>query len=116
MTVRQIIETDFRKEEGRKIIQKALKKIGKFAEYEEDVPISEIERFIFAVTRKYQICVQYLFFPKKHKEVEYYCADIKRDDNDEWISAVYAVQIYEMFAKIAILMYSIVKKGEIPKR
>ena len=120
MTVNEIIALDFRKEENKKKIQKALRKIKPFEKIgiEEDVPIEKLEKFMFLVCKKYSVRVQYMFFPcfSKDSEVLMYSLSIKRDDTHEWITSIHTISVYEAFAKVCIALYYITKKKMVPER
>ena len=106
---------DCRDDKNKEKIQSVLRKIKNFSEYDK-VPIEMLEKFVFAACKKYEICVQYMMFPNHARGRIYYSCSVKREDTEEWVGSVNAVEVYEVFAKVAILIYAVVKKGEIPKR
>lgn len=120
MKLEDIVCLDFRKEENKRIIQKALRKIKPFEgiDLDEEVPIEKLEKFVFFVCKKYSVRVQYMFFPSfsKYSDVMTYTLSVKRDDNHDWICSVKAVTIYEVFAKVCLVLYYMAKKKKVPER
>lgn len=114
MTTEQILALDMRVDGNREKLQKVLSKIKPFAKYEK-VPLEMIEKLIGKMCRKYNVRVQYMFITR-NDDCDYYTLSVKRDDTHEWIGSVYGITLYEVFAKLAVMLYALVKKGEIPER
>lgn len=115
MTTDQILSLDMRDAESAEKLQKALKKIKPFSKEEGKVRLELIEKFLLKICRKYVLKIQYIM-PSMLTETMYYSLSVKRDDTHEWQGSVYGMTIYEVFAKAAVLLYSKVKKENIPER
>lgn len=119
MTVEEILAIDCRSEENKEKLQKALQKIKPFAQYAEEgkkVPLEKIEKLIDKMCRKYYLVTQYMMFARIKDNVSWYNLSCKKDDTGEWLGTVYGATLYETFAKVAILLYSAVRKGEVKER
>lgn len=114
MKTQDIINLDFRKNENKEIIQKALVRIKPLAKFsEQEVPLEALEKVIRVLTAKYAICPQYITFLPSGSTGILYSAGIKRSDTHEWLSTVYGICLYELFAKLVIQMYSYTKNGTV---
>lgn len=120
MKLEDITCLDFRNEESKRKIQKLLRKIKPFEniDIDEDIKLEKLERYVFAVCKKYCVRVQYMFFPvfSKDSDVMHYCLSIKRDDSHEWICSVHALTVYEVFAKVSAVLLYVTKKKIVPER
>lgn len=116
MKTEQILNLDYRKEENREIIQKVLRKIKPLSKYsdETDIPIEAIEKLIRVLTRKYEIMPQWMNMSYFEPILGIYSISVKTTTNHEWLGTVYGMCLYEVFAKLAIKMYSDVKSKNIP--
>lgn len=113
MTTNQVLQLDCRKEENEKIIQKVLKQIKPLSKYTdvEDVPIWAIEKAITVMAKKYNVRIRE-FMPDvwANKNETIWRATIVSEE-DLSTTTVYGISLYEVFAKSAIQMYHMVKKG-----
>ena len=114
----QILNLDFRKEEGHEIIQKVLRKIKSLSSYsdESNVPIEAIEKLIRVLVQKYEIIPQWMTMSYFEPSFGIYSIGVKTTTEHEWLGTVYGMCLYEVFAKLAIKIYSEVKSGKIPIR
>ena len=114
MTTNQIINLDCREKKNQEIIQKVLKKIKPLLKYsdENEVPFGALEKVIMAMCKKYCVCIKEIV-PDVWSNDKHiiYRATLINDTNFKIIGKVYGISIYEVFAKIAIKLYSEVKKG-----
>lgn len=118
MKTEQILNLDYRKEENQEIIQKVLRQIkplSKFSE-ENDVPLEAIERAIRVMVCKYEITPQWMHMVYENPILGVYSIGVKTSDTHKWLGDVYGMCLYEVFAKLAIKIYSEVKSGNIPVR
>lgn len=114
MKTEEILNLDFRKEESKFIIQKALKKISFFSKFEnEDVPIEAIELFIGKVSKKYDVLPQNMRMFLLDNGLFMYAIDVKKMSNYEYLWTIHGICLYEVFAKLAINLYVQIKKGNI---
>jgi hypothetical protein len=118
MKTEQILNLDYRKKESQEIIQKVLRKIKPLSKYpdESNVPIEAIEKLIRVLCQKYEIAPQWMTMSYFEPTLGIYSIGIKTTTEHEWLGTVYGMCLYEVFAKLAIKMYSEVKSGKIPTR
>ena len=115
MKTEDILNLDYRKEENQEAIQRVLRKIKPLSKFSDDenIPFEKLEKLIGLYQNKYAIKIQYIM-PNYEGSI-IYSASLLRSDNFKWIGNVYGMCMYELFAKIAIKMYTEIKKG-IPER
>jgi hypothetical protein len=118
MKTEQILNLDYRKEESQEIIQKVLRKIKPLSKYsdESSIPIEAIEKLIRVLAQKYEITPQWMTMSYFESTLSIYSIGIKTTTKHEWLGTVYGMCLYEVFAKLAIKMYSEVRSGKIPVR
>lgn len=115
MKTEDILNLDYRKEENQEAIQRVLRKIKPLSKFSDDenIPFEKLEKLIGLYQNKYAIKIQYIM-PNYEGSI-IYSASLLRSDNFKWIGNVYGMCMYELFAKIAIKMYTEIKKG-IPEK
>ena len=118
MKTEQILNLDYRKEESQEIIQKVLRKIKPLSKYsdESNVPIEAIEKLIRVLVQKYEITPQWMTMSYFESILGIYSISVKTTNEHEWLGTVYGMCLYEVFAKLAIKMYSEIKSGNVPVR
>ena len=118
MKTEQSLNLDYRKEESQEIIQKVLRKIKPLSKYsdENDIPIEAIEKLIRVLVQKYEITPQWMSMSYFEPILGIYSIGVKTTTDHKWLGTVYGICLYEVFAKLAIKMYSEVKSGNIPVR
>lgn len=107
MTTKQLLELDCREEENMRIIQKALKIIKPLSKEPGIVPLEKMERAIKVMCEKYHLWVREI------------CLDVDAGDkcivwrvtaidiiNLKTIGVAYGCTLYEVIAKMTILLYS----------
>lgn len=113
MTTNQVLQLDCREEENKKVIQKVLKLIKPLSKYsdEDEIPFWAIEKSITVMSKKYNMRVRE-FTPDvwANKNETIWKATIVNETNLT-TTQVYGITLYEAFAKVAIQMYSMVRKG-----
>lgn len=117
MTTNEILQLDCRKEENKQIIQKVLKKIGPLSKYseEEQVPFEKVEKLVVVLSKKYNMYVRELMSDAWSNSNDIiWEATVIGGTKPVTIRPVCGLSLYEVFAKIAICMYSI--REEIGKR
>lgn len=117
MTTEQILMLKMDVPGNKEKLQKALRKIKKFEKYDinTDIPLEKLEHFLWYVCTNYCVVTQWMhasFYGDRLR----YTWGAKRSDTHEWIEDVYGISIYEVVAKLVIMLYSRIKKGEIPKK
>lgn len=113
MTTNQVLQLDCREEKNRKTIQKVLRQIKPLSKYsdEDEIPFWAIEKAITIMSKKYNMRVRN-FVPdvwSNNKETIWKATVI--DETDLSITNVYGLTLYEVFAKVSVQMYSMVRKG-----
>lgn len=119
MKTEQILNLDYRNEEGRKIIQKVLVKIKPLSKYSDEhteVPLEAIEKLIRVLNQKYEITPQWMMMSMHESNETIYSIGVKTTTNHKWLGTVYGMCLYEVFAKLAIKMFSEIKQGNILPR
>lgn len=118
MKTEQILNLDYRKEESQEIIQKVLRKIKPLSKYsdESNIPIEAIEKLVRVLVQKYEITPQWMSMSYFEPILGIYSIGVKTTTDHKWLGTVYGMCLYEVFAKLAIKMYSEVKSGNIPVR
>lgn len=116
MKTEEILNLDYRKEENQEIIQKVLRKIKPLSKYsdESNVPIEAIEKLVRVLVQKYEITPQWMSMSYFEPILGIYSIGVKTTTDHKWLGTVYGMCLYEVFAKLAIKMYSEVKSGNIP--
>lgn len=115
MTTEEILNLDYRKDESKDKIQKVLRKIKPLSKYseEDDIPLIVLEKLILLYQKKYNIRFSYIMM--NTESIMIYTASL-RTEKGEWIGNVYGAYIYELFAKVCVLMFAKAKKGEIERK
>ena len=116
MKTEEILSLDYREQESKEIIQKVLRKIkplSRYSEEDEDVPLEAIEKLIRVLFQKYEITPQWMTMSLHETVVSVYSIGVKTTTDHRWLGNVYGMCLYEVFAKLAIKMYSEIKQGNI---
>lgn len=115
MKTDQILNLDYREEEAKEIIQKVLRKIKPLSKYSDEdvIPLEAIEKLIRVLSQKYEIAPQWLMISLHESAVNIYSIGVKTTTDHKWLGTIYGMQLYEIFAKLAIKMYSEIKQGNI---
>lgn len=116
MKTQDILNTDYRKPEGKQVVQKALFKIPAIKKNcfeESEVDLEVIEKIIGVICRKYAIAIQGIMPTYMEGQVNIYCISVKTTNDHKWLGNVYGHCLYEAMAKCAIKMYSEIKKGSL---
>lgn len=119
MKTEDILNLDYREQESKEIIQKVLKKIKPLSKYSDEyteIPLEAIEKLIRVLFQKYEITPQWMTMSLHETAVNVYSIGVKTTTEHKWLGTVYGMCLYEVFAKLAIKMYSEVKQGNIQVR
>ena len=117
MKTEEILNLDYRKIENKEIIQKVLVKIKPLAKHSgEEVPIEALEKLVGVLTTKYEVCPQWITLMSDEKGNPMYSVGVKSSKDHKWLSTVYGMCMYELFAKLSIQMYSYVKSGKVKRK
>lgn len=119
MDVENILNIDYRTDEGKAEIQKALFEIPpvkRNCDESKDVPIEAIEKVISVISRKYVIELKEITLSLiPHNNDMLYRVAIFRNPYYTY-KILYACCIYELLSKSAIYMYNEIKKSEVWER
>lgn len=115
MKTSDILNLDCRIDKNKEIIQKALRKIKPFSNYNmsEDIPLIKLELLVSKYEHKYPIRINYiepLFIPG---EINMFRANVTNLNTGERMKSIYGSNLYELFSKLCIYFFYIVSKGEI---
>lgn len=118
MKTSEILDLDYRESESKEIINKVLCKMKPLAKYsdEEKVPLEAIEKALGVMVRKYNILMMYItptFIPTNKENL--YAVSFRERVGEKWLGNVYGCCLYEVMAKSAIKVYSMIKNNEIQK-
>lgn len=118
ISTEQLLILDWKKEENRIKIQKALRKIKPFAKYvDQDVPLEMLEKFVCKMTMKYNIEIQWVNYVVIKNNVPFWSASVKQGGPDhEWLGSVDGICLYELMCKVCILFYVNIKKEKVKER
>lgn len=119
MKTDEILNLDYRNEEAKETIQKVLRKIKPLSKYSDEydsVPLEAIEKLIRVLYQKYEITPQWMTMSLHESAVNVYSIGVKTTTDHKWLGTVYGMCLYEVFAKLAIKMYSEIKQGNIEPR
>lgn len=114
MHLEDIMNLNFEDDKSYEIMQKVLKKIKAFSKYEE-VSLEQLEKFATKIVYKYDVSFQWIMISKNNNNL-LYSLSMKRDSNGDWLGTVYGISLYELFAKLNVKLYSMVKNEEVKKR
>ena len=113
MTLDEIMNLSCKDDEGKVKLNKALRKIKTFRDYEE-ISLEQLEKFVKKVVYKYDVTLQYITISRMDGRLIYTLST--KNDKGEWLGTVYAISMYELFAKLSIKLYSMIKNEEVKKR
>lgn len=116
MKTEEILDLDYREKESKEIIQKVLRKIKPLSKYSDEhdgIPLEAIEKLVRVLTQKYEIAPQWMTISLHENNINMYSIGVKTTTDHRWLGNVYGMCLYEIFAKLAIKMYSEIKQGNI---
>ena len=113
MTTNQVLQLDCRKTENQQAIQKVLRQIKPLSRFsvEEDVPLWAIEKAITVMSKKYVMRIREFVPDVWANQKETIWRAIVVDETNLHTVSIYGITLYEVFAKCAVWMYSMVRKG-----
>ena len=119
MTTKELLNIDYRDKQNKQIIQKALlhiKPLSKFSD-EEHVPFEAIEKLLHLIGSKYKVWVKDITLDSQSgDDYDVSRAHIINEDNLETMEIVFGMCMYELFAKVAIVLWSEVNKENLKRR
>ncbi|MBO5743916.1 MAG: hypothetical protein J6R68_06510 [Clostridia bacterium] len=110
MKTKEILNLDFRIKENKEKIQKVLKQIKPLSKCQErQVPIEMLEKLIFSIIKKYDLRASNMQMSFFSSDTCLYTICVFTDSTGEMISLIHGMCLYEVYAKLAIFLYSQVK-------
>lgn len=114
MKVKEILNLNYSEPQNKDIIQKKMRGIKPFRDIPSniEIPLEKLEKYIGLVQRKYALQIDYIcpvFIPEENN---LYSATVRNTASNEYYTYIYGKSIYEVFAKISILYYALLKNNE----
>lgn len=114
MKVKEILNLNYSESQNKDIIQKKMRGIKPFRDIPSniEIPLEKLEKYIGLVQRKYALQIDYIcpvFIPEENN---LYSATVRNTASNEYYTYIYGKSIYEVFAKISILYYALLKSNE----
>lgn len=115
MHISEVMNLDYRIKKNKIKIQKALRKLPPLMKFPEGkmIELIDIENALSYMFSKYDFTIQWISCNSTPEDDLKYTISLKT--GLEYIDTIYAIEIYELFAKASILIYDQIKKGKIPK-
>lgn len=110
MTTNDLLNLDCRNAENLKALKRALTKIDPLKDIE-DIQFEKLEKLINLFKKKYVVSIPMILSCSKDG---YYTMSIEAKGNKTRL--VYGITMYETFAKASILLWTMLKKGNLRKR
>lgn len=114
MTIQEILNIDYREEENKEKIQKALHKIKPFKKFNDEIPLEKLEKLLFIFHKKYGIKLEQISTDGYGNESNFiWKALILVDKIENYKNYyVYGISFYEVLAKASLFIYSMIKERE----
>lgn len=122
--LKKIVSLDFRVEGNKEKLLNMLCNIPPFRKYKEEedkesvITIEKLEKVVFKLMAKYCVSIQNVGISLALEDTEgvpWYTMSFLDEENYRWLGNVYAISLYELWAKAAIKIYCEVKmRGENP--
>lgn len=109
MDKNDVVRLNCKTEEGRKILEKELKKIKPLKKFDE-ISIEKLESLLTKLHEKRNCRISYIL-PVIRKENKYFSASILNNEN-KLQAQVYARDVWELFAKASCFMYQYESDGD----
>lgn len=117
MNTTELLSKDFRTEDGKRVIRKALLKIKPLSKYEnKEIPLEILEKYVEKVCRKYDVKIQYLQCTFMDEESRWYSLSLMEKSTSQWLDNIYAHTLYEMWAKLSIQLFVFIKTSRIKQK
>lgn len=124
MKTNDILSLDYTKQANKEIIDKVLLQIKPFAKYEmlnREIPINDLEKLLVKLSDKYMFSFKHIFCSFNSEQYKTGCiyncdVDVMIEGKVKQSRIISACCIRELFAKIAIFIYSKIKDKTIKLR
>lgn len=113
----KIITLDCRKEENVRRLKKSLMKLP-FIKSEKDLETDNLERLIKRLEKKKgKIILGYIMIARIEQDenkdyIHNFNGMLKKEDSHEWITTIYALSIWELYAKTLFYMFYYIQKSK----
>ena len=112
MKTSEILMLDCRERENRKQLRKCLLRISIVKNLDKEwneINTDDLDKLVIKIMNKYPIIIGYV--QPVMGDNTHYSIMIKHKKTHEWLQTVYAVTLFEGFAKSLIFMYSYIKNN-----
>lgn len=118
MTTKEIMNLDFRKDEDREKVQQVLRQIKPLAKCsDEEIPQEMLEKVVRVVCLKYNVRIRDIAQDIHANDKEtIWRATLINESNLQSFDCVYGISIYELFAKMAIKLHSLIRGDKLDLR
>lgn len=105
MKLSEILQLDLRVKENHEALSEALLKLPFFGR---KPSVDELELAVWKMQKKYPVRLSYVM--PSTIEDQFYSFMIKNWNTNEWLKTIYAMTMYEGFAKTALYMFGYIQK------
>jgi hypothetical protein len=98
---------------NRKLLREALLKLPMFKDVDpREITTDMLEKVIWKMEDKYPVMLSYVMRSptKEEGQPRYLSFMLKNSETHEWIKSVYAISMFEGFAKVALCLYAYIRK------
>lgn len=103
--IKKLLYADCNKEANRKAVQQTLHKFKPMRKYQDDVPLTVLEKFVKVISAKYGIIPQWIMIDTvaSDRTLLYSCTILKGSAREP-LHYISGSSLYELFAKLSIGM------------
>lgn len=118
MKTQDILNLDYTKDKNKQIIQKALLMVEPLNKYSDEdmVPFESIEKMLYKICQKYMVYIKIDFDCQCTDHGCVLRCNIIRVKSLEVMPYVYGMCMYELFAKVVILLWKEIKNKKLERR
>lgn len=110
MTIKEIINLDYRVEENREKIQRALRKIKPLSNYPEgeEISLEKVEKLVWKLSLRYKMRIRSIMpdLWASDKSIIWVAYIVNEEDLTDYGVRICGITMYEVLAKAALFMYS----------
>lgn len=118
MNLKDVMKADFRTKKGKDLVNDALIEIAPLSKYSslKRVPLEKIERLLFKCQERYDVKLTLIYISGSANYESFVYSGGISDLKGNMIDTVHGIEIYELFAKSAIRIWSMIKNKEVKRR
>ena len=115
MKTSEILSLDYYKDNNSDIFQNALRQIKPFSNFSTscEIPMDMLEKFVAKCEYKYNIMINFITPVYLPGERNIYSATIRNTETYKMQKILFACSLYELYVKVSIYYYSLVKKDKL---